>query len=68
MIPLRVGDKLYGYCGGEFGRDSYSTKTVEAIGSDWVVAREEEGPIVFYAGPPEGLLVYTTDEEREKWQ
>lgn len=37
--PLRVGDKLYGYCGGEFGRDSYGTKRVEAIGADWVVAR-----------------------------
>jgi len=63
MIPLRVGDKLYGYCGGEFGRDSYNTKTVEAIGADWVVAREDNNQIVFYEGPPEDLLIYTTEEE-----
>lgn len=36
---LRVGDILYGYCGGSFG-DSYGPKRIEAIGADWVVARE----------------------------
>ena len=40
---LCVGDKLYGYCGGFFGRDSYGEKTVEAVGRDWVVVREDDG-------------------------
>ena len=54
--PLRVGAMLRGYCGGYFGRDSYSDKRVEAVGFDWVVAREEYGQPVF-AGPvsPEKL-------------
>ncbi len=37
--PLRVGDVLYGFCAGYFGRDSYEDKRVEAIGADWVVVR-----------------------------
>jgi len=57
--PLRVGDKLYGYCGGEFGRDSYGDKRVEAIGGDWVVARETASEqVVFYKGDPEDLTVH----------
>lgn len=40
--PLRVGDTLYGFCGGAFGRDSYGDKRVEAIGADWVVVRGED--------------------------
>ena len=40
--PLRVGDLLGGFCGGHFGRDSYSDKRVEAIGNDWVIARDVE--------------------------
>lgn len=43
MPEIRVGTLLYGYCGGHFGRDSYERKRVEAIGADWVVAREECG-------------------------
>lgn len=38
MTP-RVGMKLYGYCGGAFS-DSYQDKRIEAIGEDWIVARE----------------------------
>lgn len=45
--PLRVGDMLYGFCGGFFGRDSYDDKRIEGIGSDWVVARESSGNAVF---------------------
>lgn len=40
---LAVGTKLYGYCQGVFGRDSYSTKRIEAFGCDWVVARDKDG-------------------------
>lgn len=60
---LRVGDPLYGYCGGWFGRDSYEDKRVEAIGSDWVVARSEYGLVVvatFENGfTPDYLCQYT---------
>lgn len=59
---LRIGDVLEGYCGGYFGRDSYDDKRVEAIGSDWVVARTvsgyDEGLAVFHLGSPEQLLEY----------
>lgn len=59
-IPLRVGDILYGFCGGSFGRDSYEDKRVEAIGADWVVVREDGYPPspLMYAGNPEDLTEY----------
>jgi hypothetical protein len=37
---VAVGDILYGYCNGFFGRDSYDDKIIMALGEDWVVARE----------------------------
>lgn len=42
-MSLLVGQQLYGYCGGYFGRDSYGDKRIEAVGSDWVVVRTEAG-------------------------
>lgn len=60
---LRVGDVLYGYCRGAFGRDSYGNKRVEAIGADWVVVRED-GDLYFYEGDPEELLPYTVPEDQ----
>ncbi len=39
-----IGTVLYGFCNGFFGRDSYDDKRIEAIGADWVVARENESP------------------------
>ena len=59
---IRVGTKLYGYCGGYFGRDSYDDKRVEAIGVDWVVCRDERGNIHTFVGDPEVLEEYTTPE------
>ena len=44
---LYVGQRLYGYCGGYFGRGSYDDKRIEAFGVDWVVAREDSGEVVF---------------------
>ena len=42
-----VGKKLYGYCNGYFGRDSYGEKTIIAAGSWdgelWVVVKEHWG-------------------------
>lgn len=65
--PLAVGDVLTdeagaGFCGGMFGRDSYATKTVEAVGPDWVVAREEYGQAVFCHRGPEHLIQYRRPE------
>lgn len=59
---IRTGTLLYGYCGGLFGRDSYSDKRVEAIGVDWVVAREDNGTVVFASCGPEDLESYTGEE------
>lgn len=71
--PLRVGDVLYGFCGGAFGRDSYADKRVEAIGADWVVVREDNGAVGFAcddtrdprstrASTPVELAKYRTEE------
>lgn len=60
--PLRVGDRLYGFCGGAFGRDAFRDKRVEAVGNDWVVAREDGGDVVFYAGDPDDLTEYREPE------
>lgn len=58
MKPLRVGDKIGGFCGGAFGRDFWGDATVEAIGSDWVVARDGHGEVWFTEGDPERLCEY----------
>lgn len=55
---LRVGDVLYGFCGGWFGRNSYDDKRVEVIGSDWVVVRTEHGVAEFASVHPERLVEY----------
>lgn len=35
-----VGIRIYGYCDGYFGRDSYGEKVIIASGEDWVVAND----------------------------
>ena len=47
---LQIGQLLYGYCGGAFGRDSYFNKRIEAMGIDWVVARDEYGDLHIATG------------------
>jgi len=64
---LRVGQKLYGFCGGRFGRDSYGDKIVEAIGVDWVVVRYESGVSGLYQGDPEDLLQYGEPDVTDEW-
>lgn len=59
---LQVGDILYGFCQGAFGRDYFGDKTVEAIGPDWVVAREDPY-VLCYRGDPDDLLKYTTAKD-----
>jgi len=66
--PLRVGDVLYGFCGGSFGSDfakSYDDKRVEAIGADWVVARDTDGEPLFYKGDPDDLTRHRTPEDTD---
>jgi len=41
-MQIFIGQKLYGYCDGYFGRDSYETKRIEGFGIDWIVARESD--------------------------
>ena len=41
-MPAQVGQLLKGFCDGFFGRDSHSDKRIEAIGLDWLVARNME--------------------------
>lgn len=58
---VRVGTVVYGYCNGFFGRDSYNDKRVEAVGADWVVARDlVTGKVEFADVEPETLEKYTT--------
>jgi len=38
-MSLRIGQELKSYCNGYFGRDFFGGR-VEAIGWDWVIARE----------------------------
>ena len=60
---LRIGQVLFGFCGGYFGRDSYNNKRVEALGADWVVVRDmEDGTVQFHGGAPEDLLPFTRPE------
>jgi len=59
---IRIGTVLYGYCAGLFSGDSYDDKTVEGLGSDWVVARETSGRVVFARVDPEELQEYTQPE------
>lgn len=37
-----IGKILPGYCNGYFGR-TYTSKVIEAVGNDWVVARDDNG-------------------------
>jgi hypothetical protein len=45
-----VGDVIHGFAGGAFGRDSYGCRTVEAVGTDWVVTRNSAGAAEFASG------------------
>lgn len=63
MKPLRVGDTLEGFCGGAFGRDYWSDSAhVEAIGSDWVIIRDDNGVSHVAWGDPEDLAQYRKSE------
>lgn len=38
-----VGKKVYGYCNGYFGRDSYDDKVIIMNGLNWIVAIPSDG-------------------------
>ena len=41
---LAVGDVIHGFAQGAFGRDHYHCVRVEAVGPDWIVARDPDEP------------------------
>lgn len=47
---IKVGAKIYGYCAGYFGRETDHVKKIEALGPDWVVARNSKGVPEFAEG------------------
>lgn len=53
-----IGDLISGYCGGFFGRDGYGRKRIEGVGSDWIVARHEDGHVLFAS--------FKSTDERDK--
>lgn len=38
--PLNIGDVIHGFAHGAFGRDHYDCVRIEAVGPDWIVARD----------------------------
>jgi hypothetical protein len=40
---MNIGDRIHGFAGGYFGRDSYDCRVVEHIGFDWVILRKANG-------------------------
>ena len=64
MNQLQIGQILYGYCGGFFGRNSHEDKRIEAIGIDWVVVRD-----VYSGGEPEfGCTVDGRNISEDLWE
>jgi hypothetical protein len=58
-VPLAVGDILHGSCAGAFG-NSRGCKQVEAVGTDFVVAREfGSGYVAIARSQPPGFPVLT---------
>lgn len=62
---IEPGDRIMGFCGGMFGRDSYGEKTVVAVGRDWIVAREEDGTVVLATG--EDVHERVDESKDEQW-
>lgn len=40
--PLAPGDVIHGFAHGAFGRDHYHCVRIEAVGPDWIVARDSD--------------------------
>lgn len=52
--PLAPGNVIHGFAQGAFGRDHYPCVRIEAVGPDWIVARnpdrDDEGGPSFASG------------------
>lgn len=59
-----VDVKIYGFCNGVFGRDSYEDKVIIANGEDWIVVRNESGQTEFANFDSSDEM----DELIEKWR
>lgn len=67
-MGLKIGQIVYGFCGGVFGRDfdAYKDKRIEAIGFDWIILRDEGGGVHFAVGDElQQLENYTTPPEED---
>lgn len=62
--PLAPGDVIHGFAYGAFGRDHYHCVRIEAVGPDWIVAREdsERGPSFAAGRKALGLCQQARDE------
>lgn len=71
-MGVKVGDTLYGFCNGYFGRDSYGDKRVVGIGQDggirWIVAREGKWLVFAEGFSKDQLKEWTVEEEMESYQ
>jgi len=68
-----IGVTIYGFCNGYFGRDSYENKRIEAVGSDWLIARGVDsgtvGAALFNSWEELEIQVnkWSSEEEKERW-
>ena len=62
---LLVGQVLKLYCGGYFGRDFYGGR-VEAIGFDWVVARNDFNNLPAFAWFEGGIAAHA--DKIKRWE
>jgi hypothetical protein len=65
--PLAVGDVIHGFAHGVFGHDHYDCVRIEAVGPDWIVARQHSDTysrgLAFAAGRSElQLCIQARDE------
>lgn len=68
MKFFQVGEMLYGFCNGYFGRDSYDKKRIEAVGADWIVCRDEYDDAIFASFPKERLESDKFWEDVTQWR
>ena len=61
--PLTRGDVLHGFANGVFGRDQYDCCRIEAVGPDWIVARDEDGDLSFASGTQSLQLLQRARDE-----
>lgn len=68
MSLINVGDILYGYCDGYFGRDSYEEKIILHFGKDYIVVREKYSNQVLVANLDENINEPEVRKMIEKWK